>query len=115
MARFILPLLTDDDRWRRMIFDCAADDGGLQHMNDSFGGSRATIDTQQDVDRSDQEKRQELESEPRLFAAGADRLNLDGTMNGHKEDADATEARRWDQVHVVSRGFHWVQEYPFNH
>jgi hypothetical protein len=42
-----------------------------------------------------------------------DRLTLDGDLDGHKTHMEL----RLEDAHkflLVSRGFHWVQEYPFN-
>lgn len=42
-----------------------------------------------------------------------DRLTLDGAFSGHTVHLDL---RLYDRSKflLVSRGFHWVQEYPFN-
>jgi hypothetical protein len=45
--------------------------------------------------------------------AASDQLSLDGTMNGHRVQM---QLKREDEkgFTLSSRGFHWVQEYPFN-
>jgi hypothetical protein len=42
-----------------------------------------------------------------------DRLTLVGTMDGHKLRMQLRLFDR-DSFLLVSRGFHWIQEYPFN-
>ena len=43
----------------------------------------------------------------------ADHLTLDGTMDGHKV---RMQLRRFDHTKMLllTRGFNWIQEYPFN-
>ena len=41
-----------------------------------------------------------------------DRLLLDGTMDGQKIHAELKLVDR-SQFMLVSRGFHWISEYPF--
>ncbi|MGC1422670.1 MAG: hypothetical protein WA354_14665 [Terracidiphilus sp.] len=107
------PLLTDDDRWRRMIFDYPQT-MAVQHMNDSFEWFASTIDTRKmSIDltkRNDKNWKANLA----FLRPAADQLNLDGTMNGHKVQM---QLKREDETRFTlsSRGFHWVQEYPFNH
>jgi hypothetical protein len=43
----------------------------------------------------------------------ADVLVLNGSIDGHKMQMRATLVDR-NNFLLVSRGFHWVQEYPFN-
>ena len=106
------PLLTDSDRWRRVIFD-APTLMVLDRMNDARSYDRAAIDegkhTLQLSDRAD----------PKWKAAftytrpAADQLSLDGTLNGHPA---RLQLRLFDahQFRLEDRGFHWIQEYPFN-
>ena len=42
-----------------------------------------------------------------------DRLVLDGEIDGHKEKMELQLVDR-SKFLLVSRGFHWIQEYPFN-
>jgi hypothetical protein len=105
-------LLTDDGRWRRMIFDYP---GSMraQRLNDEFDNFTAAIDTQKMsialTDRKDKNWKAFLT----ISRPAPDRLNLDGTLNGHKVQM---QLKREDETKLLlsSRGFHWVQEYPFN-
>jgi hypothetical protein len=48
------------------------------------------------------------------FERGApDRLTLDGVMDGHKTHMGLKLVDR-NKFQLVGRGFHWIQEYPFN-
>ena len=42
-----------------------------------------------------------------------DKLILDGEMGGHKMHMEMQLVDR-NKFLLVNRGFHWVQEYPFN-
>jgi hypothetical protein len=39
---------------------------------------------------------------------------LDGTVNGHKQHIEL-RLMDYTKFPVTSRGFHWIQDYPFNH
>jgi hypothetical protein len=106
------PLLIDDGRWRRVIFDYP-ETIAAQHMNDTFERFTAATDAQE---RSlDLTKRSDKNWKANLTFSrpAADQLTLDGIMNGHKVQM---QLKREDETKFMlsSRGFHWVQEYPFN-
>jgi len=100
------PLLSDEWRWRRLIVQNTRG-VSVQQMNDAVANYPASIDP----------ARRRIS-----FANGAgamdyeqpspSRLVLDGTWAGHRVHMQLrlVDAR----FLLVSRGFHWVQEYPFN-
>ena len=45
--------------------------------------------------------------------AGSEQLALDGEMDGHRMRMDLKLVDP-QKMQLRSRGFHWVQEYPFN-
>jgi uncharacterized membrane protein YphA (DoxX/SURF4 family) len=104
------PLVTDNGRWRRAIFDFPAS-MSFERMDDSFASYGASIN----------------ESEKTItLTMGADwkgnltfervapnRLILDGDMDGHKVHMQLQRVDR-EKFLLVTRGFHWIQEYPFN-
>jgi uncharacterized membrane protein YphA (DoxX/SURF4 family) len=104
------PLLGDYGRWRRVIFDFR-DYATFQHMDDSFAGYRASF--------KDNTLELTKVKEPKSTAhfmfqrPAGDFLVLDGEMDSHKIHM---QLERFDEkkLLLVSRGFHWVQEYPFN-
>lgn len=112
------PLVTDAERWRRLVFTNAETDafaGGfsVQLMNDSRRRFNVRLKAKEDTltltKRDDPAWKVELayqRPEP-------DRMLVEGTMDGHRIKA---EARRRDTASFVltSRGFHWINEYPFN-
>jgi hypothetical protein len=106
------PLVTDASRWRRVIFDDPTRIG-IQLMSDT----RQRYTFQLDADKNklsltklDDPTWQSVvsyrEPEPGLLA-------LEGTFDGRRVRA---RLRRVDasQSRLVSRGFHWISEYPFN-
>ena len=122
------PLLTDELRWRRVIFDRSflMSDPVMvtvQHMDDSFevfGGSidpkKHTIDL---VNRIEPGSYEETPTRIRLTYwwpeyGNPGRIIIDGEdYAGHKIHASFT---RMDpgSFPLVERGFNWVQEHPYN-
>jgi hypothetical protein len=105
-------ILADGGRWRRMIFDYR-DTMSAQLMNDQFENHEASIDLQK---RSLSLTRSEDKTWNANFVftrPAADQLLLEGTMGGHKVQMQLT---RLDEKKflLLNRGFHWVQEYPYN-
>jgi hypothetical protein len=106
------PLLTDYDRWRRVIFDFT-DSVSFQRMDDSFTRFDAAFDASAKTialtKRSDKDSKAAL-----TYARPApDQLILDGTMDVHKVHMQLQLYDR-NKFMLVNRGFHWIQEYPFN-
>ena len=105
------PLLTDNDRWRRIIFDYT-DFMVLEHMGDT----RAYYSAIADASKHTLALTQRGAANKSVFTyarPSPDRLTLDGNLNGHKTHIEF----HLDDPHkllLVSRGFHWVQEYPYN-
>jgi hypothetical protein len=105
------PLTTDYDRFRRVIFDRPTQ-AAFQRMNDTFVLYGAKIDTSA---RTVTLTRGTAAS-PGTFTyeqPAADVLMLNGSIDGHRMQMRASLVDRNDFL-LVSRGFHWVQEYPFN-
>ncbi|HEV2314324.1 MAG TPA: hypothetical protein VGR94_03385 [Candidatus Acidoferrales bacterium] len=108
------PLLNDYGRWRRVIFE-APDNSFLlfQHMDDSFGGYLASINSQNKtitLAKSSDKKWKALFTYQRPTQ---DQLILDGEMDNHKIHI---QLQLFDtkKFRLISRGFHWIQEYPYN-
>ena len=105
------PLLSDAGRWRRVIFE-RPDTISFQKMDDSFVRYEAAINTQA---RTIGLKNFADKSWKDYFAfqrTPADRLTLDGEMDGHKLHMQLQLVDR-NSFQLVSRRFHWVQEMPF--
>jgi hypothetical protein len=105
------PLVTDFDRFRRVIFDRPTQ-AAFQRMNDTFVLYGAKIDTSAKTVTLTRGNA----ASPGTFSyeqPSADVLVLNGSLDGHKTQI---QARLFDRSNflLVTRGFHWVQEYPFN-
>ncbi len=108
--------ITDDSRWRRVIFDSF--DGqmrlvALGENNQWLGGWQVGPDSS---DRALvlREDAKEAHGETFVFVhPGEDRLKITGSAKGH---ALTVDLRRADPVEMrlFSRGFHWISEDPFN-
>jgi hypothetical protein len=105
------PLVTDNECFRRAIFDFT-DRMQFEKMDNTFAGYGAAI--------NDGEKTITLtKSSDKNFKASftyqrqGDQLTFDGDMGNHKLHL---KLHRVDHTKflLVSRGFHWIQEYPFN-
>ncbi len=97
--------------WRRVIFDRPTG-VAFQKMDDTFVNYAATIDAKNatiGVAKGSDKNFGSLKFERK----GVDRLVLDGLLGGEKVHLPATLVDR-SKMLLVSRGFHWVQEYPFN-
>lgn len=106
------PLLTDETRWRRVVFGDARTmaiqlvDDSRQRFSVKLDPAKRTLELSQ---RSDPKKLQHL-----AYAQPAPgRLILDGTLDGHVIHAALHRVDPRSFL-LVNRGFHWINEYPFN-
>jgi hypothetical protein len=110
------PLLTDSTRWRRVIFQRPTG-AAFQRPNDNFASYSATIDTvKKTLILSASAARPDFAKAADVFTyqrVSKERLVLDGTMDGHSVHMELSY-RDPDSFLQRSRGFHWVQEFPFN-
>ena len=106
------PLLTDDDRWRRVIFDVH----GLvlfQRMDDSMLRYTASINDKDStvvITKSDDKN---WKGNFAFQRAEPNELTLDGTMDSQKLHMQLKLVDR-NSFLLISRRFHWVQEISFN-
>jgi len=111
-GKLLAPLLTDHDRWRRIVFD-SPKRAAFHRMDDSIELYRTDIDLAGKTlvliggDTLDRTWTIALEQ------PAADRLALEGDMEGHHVRMQLLLEDR-QKYPLVSRGFHWIQEYPFN-
>jgi hypothetical protein len=104
------PLITDDERWRRVIVQNAVSIA-FWRMDDTVLQYGAKVDTAAKT----------IALTSGTAAAGtltynqaaADRLVFDGTAGRHVVHLD-TRLVDHTRFLLLSRGFHWVQEFPFN-
>jgi len=106
------PLVTDETRWRRMIFSYP----GLMAIQ-SMGGSR----TRYRIVLSTEKKTMAItkRDDPKWRSGliyrqpGPKLLSVEGTFDGHKIRARMSRMDE-SQFLLVTRGFHWINEYPYN-
>jgi len=106
------PLLNDYGRWRQLIFEYPGY-MNYQRMDESFGSYGAVVNEKDQsitlADNSDKKWRGSLHYQ----RPAQDRLILDGNLGGHPV-AMQLELVDKNKFLLISRGFHWVQEYPFH-
>jgi hypothetical protein len=106
------PLLTDYDRWRRVIFDFPSS-VNFQRMDDSFVGYGAAINLNDRTialtNANDRDWRARF-----IFQRPApDQMTLDGDVDNHKIHMQLRLVERSKFLLANSR-FHWIAEFPFN-
>jgi hypothetical protein len=107
------PLLVNEgDRWRRVIFDFEQY-VQVQKMDDSMTGFGATLDAKTNTLTLNDPRGKTPTGTFTLSRPSPDHMILDGMLSGHKT---RLELQRQDEKKFLleSRGFHWVQDYPFN-
>jgi uncharacterized membrane protein YphA (DoxX/SURF4 family) len=106
------PLTTDYERWRRVTFDRPTSMAFLR-MDDSVLGYTARIDeTAKTITLT---KPQDAAWKPVLAfdRSAPDQLTLAGDLDGRKVEMRLRLVDR-SKFLLVTRGFNWIQEYPFN-
>jgi hypothetical protein len=105
------PLLGDYGRWRYLIFDYPKG-MNYQRMDDSFGGFDAEIDTKSQTIVLTKSGEKQWKGLLHYQRPTPKHLILDGKLGPQSMHFDLTLVDR-SRLMLVSRGFHWVQEYPF--
>lgn len=106
------PMLTDSLRWHRLVFDFpqyvtaqGMDDSSHTYLSRiNMGTSTLALSTFRDNN---------VNATFSFTRPSASELIVDGVMDGHKIHADLQLLDK-SKFLLVSRGFHWVQDYPFN-
>lgn len=111
-GKVLAPLLTDHDRWRRIIFDSPTR-ATFHRMDDSVEMYRTNIDLDRKTMVLIPGNTMDRKSTIAFDRPAADRLVLEGEMEGHSVLMQLLLEDR-GKYPLASRGFHWVQEYPFN-
>jgi uncharacterized membrane protein YphA (DoxX/SURF4 family) len=105
-------LLGDAIRWRRAIFDFP-EHMSFQKIDDSYDRRGATINPQDKTLALTKDDDGNWKATLKYDRPAADQLILDGAMDGHQFHMQLKLYDR-SKFLLVSRGFHWIQEYPFN-
>lgn len=101
------PLLTDNDRYRRVIFDLPTF-LAFQRMDDSFVFHPSMIDTTAGAITLTKPA-----AVLRFKREGDDRLIIDGAIDNRTLHLECKLQDR-AKFNLINRGFNWVQDYPFN-
>jgi hypothetical protein len=104
--------VTEVQQWRRVIFDFP-EDAQIQRMDDSRTGYNAAIDTRANTLTLNDRKNKDWKATFSFTRPSPNHLVLDGTMNGQKATLQLTRLDHTKFL-LVTRGFHWIQDYPFN-
>jgi uncharacterized membrane protein YphA (DoxX/SURF4 family) len=106
------PLLIDYDRWRRAVFEFP-ERMVFQRMDDSFVRYTTSINANDKTILLTKDSDKNWKARFTFQRAAADQSILDGAMDGHKIHMQLRLVDR-SKFLLVNRGFHWIQEYPFN-
>jgi hypothetical protein len=106
------PLLVDYGRWRRAIFDFP-DRMAFQRMDDSLANYGVSINTHDKTMALTKNSDKNWKAKFTFQRVSPDQLVLDGNMDSHKIHMQLQLVDR-DKFMLVNRGFHWIQENPFN-
>jgi hypothetical protein len=104
--------VNNSDEWRRIAFDLA-NWAHVQRMDDSLTGYATTIDTKKQTLALTTGSDKNWRANFTYSRPTKDELLLDGTVNGHKQHIEL-ELMDSAQFTLTSRGFHWVQDRPYN-
>jgi hypothetical protein len=107
------PLVSDYERWRRVIVQNATTIS-FWRMDDTVLQYSARVDTSaQDIGLTTVPFKGAAAGTLRYSQTAADRLIFDGTVGDRAVHLD-TRLVDHSTFLLLSRGFHWVQEFPFN-
>jgi uncharacterized membrane protein YphA (DoxX/SURF4 family) len=104
-------MLTDQNRWRRVIFDFTTATS-FQRPDDSFARYVSSINDQDKTLTLTKPTDKNWKATLSFARPAPDQLTLDGAMDGHKIQMQMKLLDR-DKFVLVNRGFHWINEYPF--
>ena len=108
------PLLTDGERWNRIIFD-NADKLTIQPMDGSLQQYELQLDPEQDSFQFRKEGAPHWQATFTVDHSQPDRLTIKGVVDGRPLTAQLRRVDLSDpsQFLIINRGFHWVDDYPF--
>jgi uncharacterized membrane protein YphA (DoxX/SURF4 family) len=106
------PLLTDADRWRRVVFDYPSM-VSIQLMSNSRVRHALFLDPDQRTLALMNREHPSWNTKLRYELPEPDHLVIQGNYGGHPMRADLRRTSDSDFL-LVNRGFHWINEYPFN-
>jgi hypothetical protein len=105
------PLLNDYGRWRRVIFDFTTATS-FQRMNDTYASFGSSINDKDKTINLTKGSDRNWKASFTFTRPAQDQLILDGAMDGQKVHMQLKLFDR-SKLMLVDRGFHWINEYPF--
>jgi len=99
--------------WRRVIFDFPTLTQ-VELMDDSITGFNSSLDSGKKTLALTRRGDKNVQARFSFTKPSPDKLVLDGVLDGHQEHI-VLGLMDWKKFPLASRGFHWIQEYPFNH
>ena len=107
------PLLSDQDRWRRVVIQ-TANSITFQRMDETLATFGLTVDSAGHMLAVSKTSGDTRPTGRFAFSRpSSNQLVLDGETDGHRLRLAMTLTAR-DSFLLVNRGFNWIQEYPFN-
>lgn len=106
------PLINDEERWLRVVFDVPGQ-MAVFHMNEFRDRYNVEVDTKKKTLAMTERFNPDRKTTVAWHQPAPDRLTLEGTFDGRKIRAlmHRTEP---PEFLLLTRGFHWINEYPFN-
>ncbi|MEP0263722.1 hypothetical protein [Dokdonia sp.] len=108
----IPPLLTDTNRWRRLIISYK-ERANIQVMNDSMTRTSFIVDTTNAKIYIDSKRGVDDVLMYTLSGKNHDELYLEGVSNGDSLKI-YLKAKDLSKIELTNRGFHWINETPYN-
>lgn len=106
------PLVTDHDRWRRLTFD-VPQRMAFHRMDDTAVTFNNTIDLKANSLELTKAGDTAWKATFSFERPTLDHINLDGAMDGKKVQLRLERVNR-QHYQLTTRGFSWVQEFPYN-
>jgi hypothetical protein len=106
------PLLTDWARWRRVVIQRTTDIS-FWRMDDTFFSYGAKTDIDKKTITMSKGSDKTWTAQLTFDRPAEDKMIFDGSIDGHAIHMETHLIKRQDFL-LVNRGFHWIQEIPFN-
>src|SRR4029077_730884 len=103
------PLLTDQGRWRRVVFDFPTFTS-FQRPDDTFTAYSSSISEKDNTLTLTKATDKNWKAGFTYARPATDQLTLNGSMDGHQVQMKLKLLDR-DKLMLVNRGFHWINEY----
>jgi hypothetical protein len=105
------PLFNDQDRWRRVVFDFSTFTS-FQRSDDTFTGYGSAINEKDKTLTLTKGSDKNWKANFTYARPVPDQLVLHGSMDGRQVQIKLKLLDR-GKFNLVNRGFHWINEYPF--